>query len=419
MANISKINVNGTEYNIDSVTTNGHTVNKDVPSNAVFTDNNNRKAFYATCDTAADAQKKVATLANSDGWELKAGTIVGVKYTNTNTYSSTDEAPLTLNVNNTGDKQIYASNVLSPTGTQTTFYGYAGQIMYYMYDGTYWAFLGHSADNNSDTKVRQTLKSDNVDRPLLMAYSNTSTTTGNVDNVSYRNNSIYANASTGNIHATKLNGVTIGDSPKFTDSHRPIQMNGSQILGDNTTALNLKAGVNVTMINNNSGEVTINSKYFSQALDGTPTGGASLLNNIYYETLASSATADIHLGVDMEFLWENSSLTTNSTFADQTIALDLSGYSFVYIIFCIASSNTTYLDNKDVTKITKVGCYDIAYSRAGTSNFESGTPMLSERLYQVTSTGIIFSACANATVGSSYSSPSNKYVIPKIIYGIR
>ena len=40
-----------------------------------------------------------------------------------------------------------------------------------------------------------------------MAYSNNATTTTNVDNVTYRSNSIYANPSTGTITATTFNGT--------------------------------------------------------------------------------------------------------------------------------------------------------------------------------------------------------------------
>ncbi len=41
-----------------------------------------------------------------------------------------------------------------------------------------------------------------------------------------------------------------------TNTHRPIQVNGTEVLGNNTTALNLKAGSNVT-VTNSSGTVTI------------------------------------------------------------------------------------------------------------------------------------------------------------------
>lgn len=74
------------------------------------------------------------------------------------------------------------------------------------------------ANPNTDTKVRQTLSTTNKNYPLLMSYAESSSTTANIDNVSYRANTIYANPSTGNIQATQLNGVTIGSSPKFTDT---------------------------------------------------------------------------------------------------------------------------------------------------------------------------------------------------------
>lgn len=68
------------------------------------------------------------------------------------------------------------------------------------------------ANPNTDTKVRQTLKdnTDNTNRPLLLSYSDSATTTANVDNIAYRNNSIYANPSTGTVTATKFVGDISG-----------------------------------------------------------------------------------------------------------------------------------------------------------------------------------------------------------------
>ena len=52
--------------------------------------------------------------------------------------------------------------------------------------------------------------------------------------------------------------TALGYTPPSTDTntHRPIQVNGTQILGDNTTALNFANGSNVSLINSN-GTVTI------------------------------------------------------------------------------------------------------------------------------------------------------------------
>jgi hypothetical protein len=81
-----------------------------------------------------------------------SGVIVGVKFTNTNSYNSATANPITLNVNSTGAKNIWFGNTHSGagnTGTNTTAYGRASYVNYYMYDGTYWAWLSSSADNNT------------------------------------------------------------------------------------------------------------------------------------------------------------------------------------------------------------------------------------------------------------------------------
>ena len=45
-----------------------------------------------------------------------------------------------------------------------------------------------------------------------------------------------------------------------TDTHRPIQLKGTEILGNNTTALNFAEGNNITL-SNSGGTITINSSY--------------------------------------------------------------------------------------------------------------------------------------------------------------
>ena len=106
-------------------------------------------SFYGTCSTAAAEQNKIATINGNLGFVLEIGTVVGIKFTNTNTYSATTDAPVTLNVNDTGAKNIYYNNSATPTGTNTKAFGYANRINYYMYDGTYWVFLSASVDDNT------------------------------------------------------------------------------------------------------------------------------------------------------------------------------------------------------------------------------------------------------------------------------
>ena len=74
----------------------------------------------------------------------------------------------------------------------------------------------------TDTTVIQRLSSSNENYPILMSYGDTSDTDTDVTKICYRNNSVYINPSTGNIQATQLNGVTIGSSPKFTDTNNAV-----------------------------------------------------------------------------------------------------------------------------------------------------------------------------------------------------
>lgn len=103
---------------------------------------------YATCSTAAATKDKVASLTGTRTFELITGTVVGVKFTNTNTYSATSDSHVTLNVSATGAKNIYYANAL-PTGTNTTAFGRANYVNYYMYDGTNWVWMSSSTDNNT------------------------------------------------------------------------------------------------------------------------------------------------------------------------------------------------------------------------------------------------------------------------------
>lgn len=74
-----------------------------------------------------------------------------------------------------------------------------------------------------------------------------------------------ATANTGTVTQVKVGSkaynpssgvVSLPAYPSDTNTHRPIQVNGTQVLGDNTTAFNLKAGSNVSL-SNSSGTVTI------------------------------------------------------------------------------------------------------------------------------------------------------------------
>lgn len=108
---------------------------------------NNRKSFYGTCETAADVSDKVITLADTDGWELKAGTVVGIKFTYSNSASN-----VTFNINSTGAKSIWYNNS-AYSSNSSDICGSAGRVNYYMYDGsTYWVWINMGVlDGNTNT----------------------------------------------------------------------------------------------------------------------------------------------------------------------------------------------------------------------------------------------------------------------------
>jgi len=98
---------------------------------------------YATCDTEAATSSKVITISDNQNWELKLGAIICVKYSATNTATN-----CTLNVNKTGSKQVWYNNAVN-TGSSNVIFGYANRHIWYLYNGTYWVWMGHGSDNNT------------------------------------------------------------------------------------------------------------------------------------------------------------------------------------------------------------------------------------------------------------------------------
>lgn len=98
---------------------------------------------YGTCTTAGHISKKEITLSNND-WVLRTGCIIGVLFSNTNT----SQIPR-FDVNNTGTKSVWYDNS-SISNSNLGFAGTSGRPMFYMYNGTYWVFIGWSKDWKSN-----------------------------------------------------------------------------------------------------------------------------------------------------------------------------------------------------------------------------------------------------------------------------
>lgn len=103
---------------------------------------------YAVCEDAGSVAAKTATIQNDPNWELKVGSVVAVKYCN---HNSAIRAYVTLNINDTGAKQIFYSNrtLADFTGHDSAIGSLDNMIVVYMYDGTYWAYVGHGEDHDT------------------------------------------------------------------------------------------------------------------------------------------------------------------------------------------------------------------------------------------------------------------------------
>ena len=98
---------------------------------------------YGTCTSTAATAEKVVNLAEGSSWELAAGSIITVLFSETNTAGTP-----TLNVNGTGAKNIYygANQIVDSS------LGYAGtenRLITFIYDGAQYRFSSWGYDANS------------------------------------------------------------------------------------------------------------------------------------------------------------------------------------------------------------------------------------------------------------------------------
>lgn len=140
MANLTEVQLpNGTTYNLVDDESGYQT---EAQVNAKIADKADKTLVsYCSCSTAAaTAQKEVVA---PEGWELETGRIIAVKFVNTNTANNP-----TLKVGTADAKGIYYNNAVVTTGSLFAG-GEADKVTLYIYDGTRFVWLGHSADDNT------------------------------------------------------------------------------------------------------------------------------------------------------------------------------------------------------------------------------------------------------------------------------
>lgn len=150
----------------------------------------------------------------------------------------------TITQNDNGVITPTKKTVSTMTGATASAAGASGLVPAPTIDGYNTKYL--RADGSwavpSGENVKQTLNSNNSNFPLLMSYAiNTNTTTDQTGNV-YRNNSIYANPSTGSIYATSVWGAVWNDYAEFRKDNikeKELQQPGRCVreVGDGTLAL--------------------------------------------------------------------------------------------------------------------------------------------------------------------------------------
>ena len=92
-----------------------------LPDNTTYDVTDGRGMFVGSCSTAAAAQTKDVSISADQNFVLRIGAVIAVKFTYTNTYTSTTSAPCKMNVNGTGAKNIYYQSTGTPNNTSISY----------------------------------------------------------------------------------------------------------------------------------------------------------------------------------------------------------------------------------------------------------------------------------------------------------
>ena len=218
------------------------------------------RIYMGSCSTAAATNPKVCAVEDfpldTEGKPL-VGTLISVKFSATNTSKSTTPE---LNVNDTGAIRIWYNNAVLATA-KSAYAGYANRYINYMYDGTYWVFLGHSTDNNTTYSALTQAKIDAGTE-----------TTGRLISADLLRDNFYTESEVDGLLGSKANSndlATVATSGSYNDL-------------DDTPTIPAAPG---TLNTNNTTAQTVSS---SESLSGTiklhkvaKTGNAYDLNNMY------------------------------------------------------------------------------------------------------------------------------------------
>ena len=192
--------------------------------------------------------------------------------------------------------------------------------------------------------------------------------------------------------------VSLPAYPTDTNTHRPIQMNGTEILGNNTTALNLKAGSNVSL-SNSSGTVTIaaTDTTYSAATQSTA-GLMSSTDKTKLDGIATGANKYTH----------PSDAGNTGSFGDTTNQTPAYGATFKVPSFTVNSAGHVTAAGEHTVTIPNAPTIDSALS-------DSSTNAVQNKVINATITAIL--NALNPVDDSVQASQSKTITMPRVAWG--
>lgn len=177
MASIKQVNINDTIYDIKDSYTN---------------------ILYGKCSTPATTPNKVITTQYNPNVEIKPGTVVIIYFSATNISANPK-----IVINNKPYTIRYNNQAINANPSVAVYGGLASTTCIYIYDGTYFQFLGWGA---GDASMWQNVVTDTTaaNKPLLLSGSNIGVA-ANRASVN-RDNNLYYNPSTQTLTVGHVNG---------------------------------------------------------------------------------------------------------------------------------------------------------------------------------------------------------------------
>ena len=263
-----------TDSNGDAGTVNGHTVETNVPYGALFTDHYHTTGTWNELTYTAQSVNSAGPLS----FTLPTGTSATTVALGNHTHGN-----ITSNGKMSGS---------TASGTVTTSHKFLRE------DGT-WVVPSYTVDH--DSKVQQSISSTNNNYPILFSTKTTAdTNNGNPEEAS-RNNNIYVNPSTGIIHATKFNDLTLSS-----------EATGFKISGG-TTSVTLTVGASYTLGAACAKGVTDNSTATAVTSSDTNLITARTLYNAGYVKSSGVTSITLKAGAGITLDTDNTAITSTGS----------------------------------------------------------------------------------------------------------